>query len=72
MAILKLKKDWKWYLAEIEWYENIYAYWETENEAKKELLWVLEMTIDYNSELTKKQKEIKTQILKSKDFSYAI
>ena len=58
-----VKKDWSWYLAEIEWNESIYAYWDTEIIAKKELLWVLEMRIDYHSELVESEKTLKATIL---------
>jgi len=58
-----IKKDWSWYLAEIEWNESIYAYWDTEIIAKKELLWVLEMMIDYHSELIESEKALKATIL---------
>jgi len=58
-----VKKDWSWYLAEIEWNESIYAYWDTEIIAKKELLWVLEMMIDYHSELVESEKTLKATIL---------
>jgi len=43
-----IKKDWEWYLAEVKWHENLYAFWKTEELAKKELLWVVEMTMDYS------------------------
>jgi len=69
---IKIIKDWNWYLAEIEWYKNIYAYWESKKEAVKELIWVLEMMIDYHTELLKSEQKLKKLILKSKDYSYAI
>ena len=47
MSKIIIKKDWKWYLAEIEWFENIFAYWNTKKEAKNELLWVVEMMKDF-------------------------
>lgn len=45
---INIKKDWEWYLAEVNWYDNVFAYWNSPEEAKKELLWVLEMMMDYH------------------------
>ena len=67
-----VKKDWSWYLAEIEWNESIYAYWDTEIIAKKELVWVLSMMIDYHSELVESEKELQKSILASNDLDYAV
>ena len=51
MEKIEISKDWDWYLAEIKWVKNIYAYWNTKEEAMKELLWVLEMMMDYYKKL---------------------
>jgi hypothetical protein len=67
-----VQKDGEGYLAQVEWNENIFAYWVTEIEAKKELVWVLEMMIDYHSELVESEKVLKNTILASKDFDYAV
>ncbi len=63
MAIITVKKDWKWFLAEVEWSDNIYAYWNTQQEAKKELLWVVEMMTQYHLEEVKNNNKIKNNIL---------
>jgi len=67
-----IKKDWDWFIAEIEGSDNLYAFWYSEDEAKKELVLVLEMMIDYNSELLENQKYIKKSILKQKELNYAL
>jgi len=63
MANIIIKKDWEWFLAEVEWNDNIYAYWESEQDAKKELLWVVEMMTDYYLERVKSNNQIKNNIL---------
>lgn len=63
MANIIIRNNWKWFLAEVEWYDNIYAYWSTEKEAKKELLWVVEMMTQYHLEEVKNNNEIKNNIL---------
>ncbi len=67
MERIIISKDWNWYLAEIKWVKNIYAYWNTKEEAMKELLWVLEMMMDYHLELVEKNRKLKNKVL-----SYAI
>lgn len=62
-----IKKDWDGYLAEIEWSDNIYAYGKTKEEAKKELLWVLEMMMDYHLEIVEKSRKLKHKV-----FDYAV
>lgn len=57
-----ISKDWDWYLAEIKWVDNIYAYWDTKEEAKKELLWVLEMIMDYHLEIIEKSRKLKHKV----------
>ena len=42
-----LKKDWDWYLAEVEGEKNIYAFWYSEEEAINELQKVIDMMTDY-------------------------
>ena len=72
MVKIRISKDEKWYLAEVDGNDNLYAYWNTENEAKKELLWVVEMTMDYHLEMVENERKIKNQILNSKEIDYAI
>ncbi len=67
-----IKKDWEWFLAEVEWQENIYAYWYSEQEAKNELLWVVEMMMDYHLEQVEKERKIKNSISNFKIPSYAL
>jgi predicted RNase H-like HicB family nuclease len=67
MEKIEISKDGDWYLAEIKWIKNIYAYWNTKEEAMKELLWVLEMMMDYHLELVEKNRKLKNKVL-----SYAI
>ena len=67
-----IKKDGDGFLAEIEWQENIFAYWETEYSAKKELLWVVDMMMDYHLEEVEKERKIKNSILNFKIPNYAL
>jgi predicted RNase H-like HicB family nuclease len=69
---ISIRKDWDWYLAEVEWYENIYAYGKDPEEAKSELIEVLEMMIDYHGELIEAEKKLKEQLLSPKKFDYAV
>lgn len=55
-----IKKDWEWFLAEVKWQENIFAFWYTEDEAKSELLNVIEMMMGYHLELVEKDRKLKT------------
>ena len=60
---ITIKKDWDWFLAEVEWHENFFAYWKTREEAKKELLWVAEMMMDFHLEQVEVERQIKNNIL---------
>jgi len=42
-----VRKDGEWYIAEVQWKENVYAFWYTEEEAVKELNNVVDMMLDY-------------------------
>ena len=66
-----IKKDWEWFLAEVEWKKNIFAYWESKEEALKELNNVVDMLLDYYNEEVSTQKTIKN-LLKTKNYSYAV
>ena len=66
-----IKKDWEWFLAEVEWKQNIFAYWESKEEALKELNNVVDMLLDYYNEEVSTQKTIKN-LLKTKNYSYAV
>jgi len=67
-----IRKDWNWYLAEVEWNDSIFAFWKTAIEAKKELVNVVEMMIDYHSELVRNEKSLKESILSTKELNYAV
>ncbi len=67
-----IKKDWNGYLAEVEWNDSIFAFWITAVEAKKELISVIEMMIDYHSELVENEKSLKESILNTKELNYAV
>ena len=67
-----IKKDWEGFLAEVEWNDSIFAFWKTEIEAKKELISVVEMMIDYHSELVENEKLLKETILNTKELNYAV
>jgi len=69
---ITIKKDWDWFLAEVEGQDNIFAYGETEEEARKELLWVVEMMMDYHLELVENERKIKNSILNFNFSNYAL
>ena len=58
-----IKKDWEGFLAEVEWHDNVYAYWETESDAKNELLKVIEMMMDFHLEQVENDRKIKNHLL---------
>ena len=62
-----VRKDGEWYIAEVQWKENVYAFWYTEEEAVKELNNVVDMMLDYYN------KEVSVQeSIKNKKYSYAV
>jgi hypothetical protein len=54
-----IEKDGEGYLAKIIWRDDIYAYGFTEEEAKKELLNVVEMLMDIHLEQVEKERNFK-------------
>ncbi len=66
-----IKKDWEWFIAEVVWKPNAYAFWYTKQEAIQELNNVVDMMIDYYNEEVLAQKMIK-HLLDEKQYSYAI
>ena len=49
-----VKKDWEWFIAEVAWKTNAYAFWYTKEEAIKELNNVVDMMVDYYNELKRR------------------
>ena len=66
-----VRKDGEWYIAEVQWKENVYAFWYTEEEAVKELNNVVDMMLDYYNNEVSTQETIKN-LLKNKQYSYAV
>lgn len=66
-----IKKDWKWYIAEVKWRANLYSFWYTREEAVKELKNVIDMMVDYYSKEMIFQKKVK-KLLMSKSYQYAV
>ena len=66
-----VRRDWEWYIAEVQWKENVYAFWYTEEEAVKELNNVVDMMLDYYNKEVTVQENIKN-LLKNKKYSYAV
>lgn len=66
-----VKKDWDWFIAEVAWKPNAYAFWYTQEEAIQELNNVVDMMIDYYNEEMSAQKIIK-HLLTEKQYSYAV
>ena len=69
---IKVSKDSEWFLAEVEWHENIFAHGWTEIEAKQGLLSVMEMMLDFHLEQVEQDRKIKNAILKSENITYAV
>jgi hypothetical protein len=66
-----VRKDGEWYIAEVQWKENVYAFWYTKEEAVKELNNVVDMMLDYYNKEVSVQENIKN-LLKNKKYSYAV
>ena len=66
-----VRKDGEWYIAEVQWKENVYAFWYTEEEAVEELNNVVDMMLDYYNKEVSVQESIKN-LLKNKKYSYAV
>ncbi len=66
-----VRKDGEWYIAEVQWKENVYAFWYTEEEAVEELNNVVDMMLDYYNNEVSVQENIKN-LLKNKKYSYAV
>ncbi len=66
-----VRKDGEWYIAEVQWKENVYAFWYTEEEAVKELNNVVDMMLDYYNKEVSVQESIKN-LEKNKKYSYAV
>jgi len=43
MLKIEIQKDWEWYLAKLNWYDNIFAYWFSIQQAIDELFNVISM-----------------------------
>lgn len=69
---ISIKKDGEWYLAQVEWYANLFAFWYTKQEASQELLNVVEMMMDYHLELIEKERSIRNHLIGSKKIKHAI
>ena len=72
MTKVTISKDWDWFLAKVEWTDNIFAFWYTEEEARLELINIVEMMMDYHLELVEKNRILKNQLLKNKLYDYII
>lgn len=72
MLQVLVKKDWDGYLAQVKWHENLFAFGYTKQEAKNELLNVVEMMLDYNLELVEQQRTLKNKLLLERTAHYAL
>lgn len=72
MSDIVIRKDWEGYLAEVKWLKNIFAFWYSEDEAKSELLNVVEMMMDFHLELLEKERKLKHQLLWNNMVDYAL
>lgn len=62
---INVSKDEDGYLAEVDGIDYLFAYGETEEEAKQELYYVVEMTIEVHEEELKKEKKVKKTLFRS-------
>ena len=62
---VRVSRDGEGYLASVEWTKNLFAYGHTEEEAKRELVHVIDMMIDYNLDEIEKERWAKNRILQS-------
>ena len=46
MLKIEIQKDGEWYLAKLKWYDNIFAYWLTVQQAIEELINVISMIVE--------------------------
>ncbi len=65
------KKDGDGFIAEVEGKDNLFAFWETKQEALQELQHVIDMMIDYHKEELTFQKSVKNFLLNQK-LNYAV
>lgn len=66
-----IKKDWDWYIAEVKWRKNLYAFGYTKEQAINELKNVLDMMMDYYTQEISFQKKIQKH-LSNKTIEYAV
>lgn len=57
------KKDGSGFLAEVEWVDYLFAYWNTKEEAKNELSNVIDMVMDYHLEQVEIERKAKNKLL---------
>ena len=60
---ISIQKDGSGYLATVGWNENIFAYGESQDTAKKELLGVVEMMLEYHKEQVKWEEKVRDYLL---------
>lgn len=58
-----VKKDGDWYIARVKWRDDLYAFEYTEEKAKIELYYVIDMMMDIHLEELEKERQIKSEIL---------
>lgn len=68
---IHIKKDGKWYLAQVIGKKSLYAFWYTQEEAIQELKNVIDMMVDFYQEEIQFQKKIQKHLM-SKSLTYAV
>lgn len=66
-----IRKDGKWYIAEVKSKPNIYAFWYSKQEALNELKNVVDMMVDFYSQEMSFQKKVQKFLIK-KSYTYAV
>ena len=55
MPKIEIQKDWDWYLARLSWYDNIFAYWFSIQQAIDELFNVISMIAEETNDTKLKE-----------------
>lgn len=68
---IRIQKDGNGFTASVEGFDNLFAHGATSEEARQELLYVIEMMMDIHIEELEKERKIKEKLLKN-DIAYAV
>lgn len=69
---ISIQKDNDWYLAEVVWYDYLYARWSSKEEAKQELWYVIDMMREQHLAQAEEELALKTSLFQLPSHSYAL